>query len=476
MIFHSSSYPTKTLWIATFFLGAVFLLRAPIGGSFWLDETLTSWITNAGADEVWHRTVDFQGQSPFYYEILWLVRQVFGESEVALRVPSLLFAGCSLVYLARISSLLFCERAIAPIALSILICADGFQRAAISARPYALGIACVFGSIFYLLKFVKEQRLIDLALYSAFTVAAFYSHYLFATVLLLHLVVASSLRPRRRVLYAVLGTVLLGPGVVQLRDLLSRASELSFAQPVSASAFILSFAPLPIIVVVSVSIVLALIWGARWQAVKFEYYSILVLGVWIFSPVILFFAASALGGRSLLVSRYWVWQLGGVALALGVTIATISSQRARTIATSTLLAGLLFRLVTQQWQFEDWRSAAHLAEKDSATEIILFSGLIESESSWARNGPAIQEYLQAPLSVYGVTKVIRVVGLTEPSADLAKELIDGSLLVSFRIGRGPYRSPERFVDEATAKGLTVVPIAQGGLVSVYRFVASGSAG
>jgi hypothetical protein len=251
---------------------------------------------------------------------------------------------------------------------------------------------------------------------------------------------------------------------------------LSFAQPASVPAFFFAFVPLPILVVGVVAIVLAVIWGAHWRDAQCDRRALLVLGFWIFSPVIIFFTATLLSGNSLLVSRYWVWQLGGVALALGGVITMISSERHRTIATVTLLCGLLFRLLTQQWHLEDWRNAAHLVQEDAATEILLFSGLIESESTWLRDSPAVQEYLRAPLSVYGVTKAVRIVGLTELSSELMKEFVDGRLLVSFGTEKGVYRSPERFIHEATGKGLTVVPISRGGLVSVYRFVAPGSAG
>ncbi len=467
-IFH----PNKALWAATIFLGMIFLLRAPLAESFWLDETLSSWITSAGAEEVWHRTLDFQGQSPLYYEVLWLVRQVFGGSEVALRAPSLLFAGCSLVFLARIGSLLFREHAIAPVAVSILISADGFQRAAISARPYALGIACVFGSVFYLLQFAKKKRPVDLVLYGSITVIAFYSHYLFASILLLHVVIAITYGVLRKSFAVALSLVclMLVPGILHLRHLMSRAGELSFAQPPSIAAFFPALVPLPVLVVGVIALLLAVIWGARWREVKFDRCGALLLGFWIFSPVILFFMASILSGNSILVARYWVWQVGGVGLAFGAVIATISSQHHRTIATVTLLCGLLFRLLTQQWQLEDWRNAAHLAQEEAASEIILFSGLIESESAWLRDSPAVQEYLRAPLSVYGVTKPTRFVGLTESSSDLEEELVGGSLLVSFRAAKGGHRAPQRFIDEATAKGIKVVPIAEGGIVSVYRFV------
>jgi 4-amino-4-deoxy-L-arabinose transferase-like glycosyltransferase len=68
--------------------------------SLWLDEFGTWWVVQSDLPAVIARTLEFQGQSPFYYLIVWLFAQVFGENEIALRLPSLIagVAACWFVY------------------------------------------------------------------------------------------------------------------------------------------------------------------------------------------------------------------------------------------------------------------------------------------------------------------------------------------------------------------------------------------
>jgi mannosyltransferase len=68
--------------------------------SLWLDEFGTWWVVQSDLPTAVTRTLEFQGQSPFYYLIVWLFAQVFGESETALRLPSLIAsaAACWFVY------------------------------------------------------------------------------------------------------------------------------------------------------------------------------------------------------------------------------------------------------------------------------------------------------------------------------------------------------------------------------------------
>src|SRR5688572_1537907 len=61
--------------------------------SLWLDEFGTFWVVEGNFATMLERAWVFQGQSPLYYAFPWMSRQVFGDSELALRLPSLLF-GC----------------------------------------------------------------------------------------------------------------------------------------------------------------------------------------------------------------------------------------------------------------------------------------------------------------------------------------------------------------------------------------------
>ena len=78
---------------------ALFGLYARLDGisaSLWLDEFGTFWVVENDLITAFRRAWQFQGQSPFYYVLAWIPVHLIGESEAALRAPSLIF-GCVFV-------------------------------------------------------------------------------------------------------------------------------------------------------------------------------------------------------------------------------------------------------------------------------------------------------------------------------------------------------------------------------------------
>jgi hypothetical protein len=79
-----------------FMVGIVLRLDA-LTSSLWLDEFGTLWVAEGSFRTMLDRSWAFQGQSPLYYALPWASMQLFGESEIALRVPSLLLGCLSLI-------------------------------------------------------------------------------------------------------------------------------------------------------------------------------------------------------------------------------------------------------------------------------------------------------------------------------------------------------------------------------------------
>jgi len=78
------------LSIATVAAIGLFLRLYGITQSLWLDELSTWWCVQAGPREISSRVISFQGQSPLYYFLAWGSTAMVGQTEVALRLPSLL--------------------------------------------------------------------------------------------------------------------------------------------------------------------------------------------------------------------------------------------------------------------------------------------------------------------------------------------------------------------------------------------------
>jgi hypothetical protein len=108
-----------------------------VNASLWLDEFGTLWVIQDGFWAMCARSIEFQGQSPFYYFLAWLSVATLGEAEWVLRLPSLV-AGIALVgALYWTGSLVAGRRAGLWAAGGAWLTAPAIV-ASVDARPYAL--------------------------------------------------------------------------------------------------------------------------------------------------------------------------------------------------------------------------------------------------------------------------------------------------------------------------------------------------
>src|SRR5436190_2303547 len=126
-------------------LAAITLLAAvfrvwQVNESLWVDELHTSWCLQAGFGNVAQRAAE-GNQSPLYFWLLWGITRVLGESEITLRLPSLL-AGMALPGIAwlLVRRLDLGERTfLAAVLAALLVCVDHTSIFyCTEARPYAL--------------------------------------------------------------------------------------------------------------------------------------------------------------------------------------------------------------------------------------------------------------------------------------------------------------------------------------------------
>lgn len=462
----------------------LFLIRAPFTASFWLDETITAWVVSGSLHSAWTRAVDFQGQSPLYYSLVWVVRQFFGEEEVVLRGLSIVCGGLALVVTAHIARKLSADRALPLIVVALLIGSDGFQDAVLSARPYALAMLCASTSLFVLLSLREGYAPQKAAALSASLVATFYAHYLFIVIGLVHALVVLRDRQlvRRLVPWGMLTVIAFVPGIFQLLSLSHRAAALSFApvpvisveslSELPAACFAWTCAVLPVMVplvaVVSciVALVLAVIWDGRIRLGSAVRAHIRVLLPYILIPPPLFLVISYLSPGTLFVARYWSWSLVPLALFLGLLVCSVAGERARRIALVTTVMFVILRVLSQERVLEEWRGAAEQA-RASGNRVVLFSGLIEAEGEPLVGVGEYSQYLRAPLLVYGVRQPIDVVGVTYSQDKLARAFeATPFTLIALHACRSGMLSPERFLDSLERQGRTLVPEKQGRLITV----------
>ena len=112
--------------------------------SLWLDEYSTLWVVEGSLRQLLERVPQVMLQSPFAFMIVWFSVQLFGESEAALRLPSLLASVGAAGVLASGARWALGRRAALSAFALFWLCYPAVWTS-VDARPYAL--ALLFASV-----------------------------------------------------------------------------------------------------------------------------------------------------------------------------------------------------------------------------------------------------------------------------------------------------------------------------------------
>jgi hypothetical protein len=134
------------------------LWLVPLSSSFWVDEMVTVFVVRYPG----HASFAPVPQVPasIYYWLPRITHQLFGESEFAYRLSSLVAMGLALILIGRIANRLIHPRA-AWFATFACLALHGINYFAIDARPYALGICVSSLSIWFLIRWLDTARWVD---------------------------------------------------------------------------------------------------------------------------------------------------------------------------------------------------------------------------------------------------------------------------------------------------------------------------
>jgi mannosyltransferase len=175
-----------------------------------IDEAGTFWVVKDGLAKAFGRSLEFQGQSPLYYVIDWVALKLFGHSEPALRIPSLLAAALTLVPVFRLAQRLF-DRETALIAAGCFAATSSVAFAASDARPYAIALLLASVATLKLVRWLDSGSARQRVLYVAFAALTIYVHYLYAIVILAHVAYVAA---RRRTLEPSVRQLLVTPALI----------------------------------------------------------------------------------------------------------------------------------------------------------------------------------------------------------------------------------------------------------------------
>lgn len=398
--------------------------------SYWLDETITAWVTSADLHTCIQRAYHYQGQSPVYFVLVWGIRQVLGSSELALR---------SLSIFATLGSILVTYRILQKLKMS----KDAWAGAIIvgtvlwtsffvtlNARPYAAAIFCSLVSLHFLLGWLDSGSWKQLGGYLFFSAATIVLHYLFGIFAVFHLatVLLLSTRLKRDLLRWSVAWVtvflLISPFLPHLALVASKTKQYVFTAPPSLSRTASYVISAEILILMAIGLLFRLLSSSQDATEGIPAKSVWMGVIWWAVGPITVLVGYLIAGISLNVPYYYAWRLPALGLLSVLLLRLVDSQRR--IALPAIILALA--LVTQPSDnlTVGWRDAVEWAETqvraDAAeTQTVLQSFLIESSHEPWLNSASFQTYFSAPLTVYNWQHPIELLPIplarTEPIRD-----------------------------------------------------------
>lgn len=153
--------------------------------SLWTDELATYWASTAPTvGESIDRVAATQGQSPFYFLLERAVLDILPANEFSVRLISLIASLISVFLMYSLGKLIFNDEKKALFASLLFAIHEVSIYYAQEARSYSLGIMFALLSQIFFLKLFRRNSFSDFILYMVFSVLTFYSHYIFASILI----------------------------------------------------------------------------------------------------------------------------------------------------------------------------------------------------------------------------------------------------------------------------------------------------
>ena len=393
------------------------LWLVPLPSSFWIDEMVTAFVVHYGPSHP-SLAVAPQVTETVYYWLPHASEALFGFSETAYRLPSVLLMGLALFLVARLAARLIHPQA-AWFAVFACLALRAFNYQAADARPYALGTCVAAGCLLFLVRWLDTAGWVDGVLFVVLAALLWRVHLIYWPFYFVIVGYACWRLARRETpvewrqaagFFALLGFALLPV----LRQALAIGGEAKAHVIVALPTLEDLRGALKLTLIVQCGV---LAWGlaalGRWKRnseLPGRSAMVLILGWWLCQPIGLYMY-SELTGNSVFVPRYVSLALPGAALT-GTLVASyfLSPERWKTAAI-VLAAGVL--LLVGQWRdlwprhdHSDWRTAAQTvnhATLASDTPVICPSPFIEAKPPVWRPDYHVPGFLYSHLPVYRVT-------------------------------------------------------------------------
>ena len=365
----------------------------------WVDEMGTAFVVTHGAKDP-SLAVAPQVPASVYYVLPRMSTRIFGTSEIAYRLPSVLALGGALLLVGLLAKRLV-HRDAGWFAVFACLALKGFDYQAADARPYALGTAVACGALWFLVRWFDRGRWPDAVLFVAGAALLWRVHLLYWPFYLVFAIYAAMHGWRRALPLFVAVALLLIP-VAAKAWALRRDAGLHVMTALPGWRALLDSLKPGLVAVMAVG---ALFWRRR----KLEVSSAaLILAWWLTVPLALF-AFSRATGTSVFLERYLSLSLPGVALAATVAIALWLPEKCWRMAA--LVVGIVALSTLGWWNVawpphhpSDWRGAAMAVSRaaDAGTPVLCPSPFLEARAPAWYPGYPTESFLYSNVVAYPV--------------------------------------------------------------------------
>jgi mannosyltransferase len=405
----SDAFHKRFVWLLTI-LGGVSLWLRPMTSALWMDELGSWWVVKDSFTEAVQRSWTFQGESPLYYALLWLDRHVLGASEWALRVPSFLAMIGSVVFLYLLARrLLDAEFGRLAVLAAVVSFQISFQAA--NARPYALGLLGVTGSMYLLVRWMDDGAVRYALGYVAMAVVTAYAHYLLCLAFIPQLIYVvarkrdGTTRVRGRDFAVAIGALglLLAPLAGQLGSLWARRASLTLPVSISVEWFTELTAPAAVVTGFIIGwLVASLAGGMSLERHSFRSRGAVLLVGSVLVPLAAIVFVSAVSSLNFGSARYALAATPAEVLLVAWVVRCVEPAMARRVVAAALVIVAVIDFGGPTHTPEDWRTAA-ARERSIATErtvLLLHPQLVEAaQLDWFRDAER-RSYLLSPMTYY----------------------------------------------------------------------------
>lgn len=338
--------------------------------SLWLDELSTLWAVEASLSDVLSRVPQVMGQTPFYFAWVWLSVNMLGESEWALRLPSLLAVMGAAWALGAAANQAYGARAGWCTALIFWLCYPAVW-ASVDARPYSFAFLFAALATWGWVGACLEGGAWNRGRWVAGTAGLVWSHYVFLP-FAVALPLSSAMLPSLRLRYpwkqlardAAVAGLLVAPALLQFATIVKDRAEHRWGFDTGQLGVFAILVPFALAMVMPIQdkradptrrAVRVALWGAA--------------GI-----QLLALEASRLAGLDLLVSRYAYVAIAPAAFLAGTTLARLrGADVTAPLAWFAMTTALAFAAT---WQiagsasgagYQEWRQAVSALRNGATT-------------------------------------------------------------------------------------------------------------